>query len=51
MTQEQFNALIEYIDAAIREANSVSASDGGLLEDIQKSRARTKLETLLVASP
>ena len=48
MTQEQFDKLIEYVDAAIRETLAGDTSDGGLAESAVKQKLHTELETLLV---
>jgi hypothetical protein len=48
MTNKQFDKLMEYIDAAIRESRAHDTSDGGLSESIQKDRIQKELETELV---
>lgn len=48
MSGEQFEKLIEYIDARIDEHNAQDSSDGGLLEEARTSRVRAELRALLV---
>ena len=48
MTNKQFDKLMEYIDAVIRESRAHDTSDGGLSESIQKDRIQKELETELV---
>ncbi len=44
MTQEQIDALIDYIDAAITCAiDSGNSSDGGLISSIQRHSAKEEL--------
>lgn len=48
MNNKQFDKLMEYIDAAIRESHAHDTSDGGLAESMDKDRIRKELETELV---
>ena len=48
MTKEQFDKLIEYIDAAIKESHSHDTSDGGLIESMAKTKLHGELEVSLV---
>jgi len=49
MNKKQFDKLIEYIDASIKEALSHDTSDGGLTESIVKHELLDELEAVLVA--
>ena len=48
MTNKQFDKLMEYIDATIRESRARDTSDGGLSESIEKDQIRKELEKELV---
>lgn len=48
MTKKQFDKLIEYIDAAIKESHAQDTSDGGLTETMAKDKIRDELEQELV---
>jgi diaminopimelate epimerase len=52
MTQEQIDALIDYIDAAITCAiDSGNSSDGGLISSIQRHSAKEELINLDLTQP